>query len=100
MNNPKAWYGWLPWVEYWYNTTYHVSINTTPFNIVYGTAALPLISYEENKVSNDAVEQQLMARDKALVALKEHLGMAQNRMKKIYDSKRGRLNTKWEMRSF
>lgn len=75
-------------MEYWYNTTYHVSINTTPFNIVYGMAALPLISYGENKVSNDTVEQQLMVRDIALVALKEHLTLAQNCMKKFYDQKR------------
>lgn len=38
-------------------------------------------------MSNDTVEQQLMARDKGLVALKEHLTLAQNRMKKFYDMK-------------
>lgn len=34
------------------------------------------------------VKQKLMARDKALVALKEHLTRAQNRMKKFHDLKR------------
>ena len=33
---PKTWSFWLPWAEYWHNTTYRVSTNTTPFEIVYG----------------------------------------------------------------
>lgn len=46
----------------------------------------PLIPYGEKKVANNMVEQQLLARDKALVALKEHL-VAQNQMKKFHDLK-------------
>nr|GEV82965.1 hypothetical protein [Tanacetum cinerariifolium] len=33
---PKEWVHWLPLVEYWYNTNYHTSINTTPFEVLYG----------------------------------------------------------------
>lgn len=32
----KSWSEHLPWVELWYNTTYHASIKTTPNAVVYG----------------------------------------------------------------
>lgn len=34
--NPKRWEEFIPWAEYWYNTTYHASTKCTPFEIVYG----------------------------------------------------------------
>lgn len=33
---PKAWADFIPWVEYWYNTTYQGAAKCTPFEIVYG----------------------------------------------------------------
>lgn len=27
---------WLPWLEFWYYTFFHVSTNCTPFKVVYG----------------------------------------------------------------
>ena len=32
---PKEWTQWLALAEYWYNTNFHTSINTTPFEVVY-----------------------------------------------------------------
>ncbi|GJZ44395.1 retrovirus-related pol polyprotein from transposon TNT 1-94 [Tanacetum coccineum] len=32
---PKEWSHWLSLAEYWYNTNFHININTTPFEVVY-----------------------------------------------------------------
>ena len=32
----KWWLQWLPWAEYWYNTSYHTATRMTPFEAVYG----------------------------------------------------------------
>ena len=33
---PKKWVEFLPWAEFWYNTTYHISTGMTPFQALYG----------------------------------------------------------------
>lgn len=33
---PRLWTKFLPWAEYWYNTSHHMSIGMTPFKAVYG----------------------------------------------------------------
>lgn len=33
---PSAWASWLPLAEWWYNTTYHLAIQTTPYEALYG----------------------------------------------------------------
>lgn len=87
-NEPKKWVQWLAWAEFWYNATFHTSINTTPFNVVYGRQPPPLISYGDQKTTNDSLEQQLIDRDRQLLQLKEQLRLAQERMKKQADKKR------------
>jgi hypothetical protein len=32
-DRPRRWFQWLPWVEYCYNTSYHSSLKTTPFEV-------------------------------------------------------------------
>lgn len=54
---PKKRAHWMAWAEFWYNTTYHSSMNTTPFNVVYGRKPPSVISYGDKKTTNDSVEQ-------------------------------------------
>ncbi|KAL9429081.1 hypothetical protein AB3S75_030982 [Citrus x aurantiifolia] len=35
---PRQWCSFLPWAEFWYNTTYHDSTGMTPFQALYGRA--------------------------------------------------------------
>lgn len=88
MNNPIKWAQWMAWAEFCYNTTYHTSINTTLFHVVYGRQPPSIISYGDKKTTNDSVEQQLIERDRQLLRLKEQLRLAQERMKKQADRNR------------
>ncbi|TYK23796.1 putative retroelement pol polyprotein [Cucumis melo var. makuwa] len=79
---------WLPWAEYWYNTTYQKALGQSPFQVVYGRKPPALLSYGERRTSNSSIDEQLKERDVALDALREHLLLAQQQMKLYADRKR------------
>lgn len=37
-DKPASWSKWLALAEWWYNTNFHSSIHTTPYEVVYGQA--------------------------------------------------------------
>jgi len=77
--HPKIWAQQLPWAEYWYNTTFHQSLGTTPFQALYGRPAPTMINYLVGAVVVDEV---------LLQQLKTNLQKASNRMKQQADKKR------------
>lgn len=36
LDKPARWAHWLPFAEWWYNTSYHTTIKLTPFEALYG----------------------------------------------------------------
>jgi IS30 family transposase len=36
FQEPKKWVTWLPTAEWWYNSSYHTTIKTTPFEALFG----------------------------------------------------------------
>ncbi|WVZ17565.1 hypothetical protein V8G54_010547 [Vigna mungo] len=86
--SPKNWVNFLPWAEYWYNTSFHHSIGMTPFKVVYGRDPPGLLRYQPSPSDNPSVKDSLLARDALLNKLKENLFRAQQYMKHQADKKR------------
>jgi hypothetical protein len=87
-DHPKTWSAWIPWAEYWYNTTFHISIGKTPFEVVYGRPPPPLLRFLSNETKVAAVALELSERDEALKQLKLHLLRAQEQMVSYANKKR------------
>nr|GEX97690.1 reverse transcriptase [Tanacetum cinerariifolium] len=85
---PKEWSQWLSLAECWYNTNFHTSIKTTPFEIVYGQPPTFHIPYVLRTSNMDKVDKTLEAREEAINVLKIHLRRAQDKMKAVVDGHR------------
>ena len=71
-----------------YKYTYHSSTQLTPYEVVYGTPPPSLRSYVGDSSSITTINELSNAQASMLKILKEHLTMAQNRMKKFADKHR------------
>ncbi|KAA0062282.1 uncharacterized protein E5676_scaffold313G003660 [Cucumis melo var. makuwa] len=60
---PKEWVKWLPWAEYWYNTTCQRALGVSPFQVVYGRKPPALLSYGDIESRNSTVDEMLKERD-------------------------------------
>lgn len=85
---PKSWVQWVPWAEYWYNTTFHASARKTPFEIVYGRPPPVLTRFLPGETKVRAVRRELLDRDETLQQLKYHLNKLQSRMKSHANARR------------
>lgn len=65
-DTPKKWVTWLPWAEYWYNTSFHTSTKTTPFRVLYGRDPPHLLYYGSLRTLVSNVDQYLEERDRML----------------------------------
>ena len=56
---PKEWVKWLSLAELWYNSNFHTSILTTPFDAVYGQSPLVHVPYLGGLSKVDAVDKTI-----------------------------------------
>nr|GEX39359.1 hypothetical protein [Tanacetum cinerariifolium] len=79
--NPKEWVKWLPLAEFWYNTNYHTSTKTTPYEVVYCQTPPIYVTYIPGDSRVEEVDRTLQAREEAIKVLKFHLKRSQDRMR-------------------
>ncbi|XP_040942336.1 uncharacterized protein [Gossypium hirsutum] len=58
-----AWVSWLPLAEWWYNTTYHSAIQTTPYEALYGQITPLHLPYIAGETPVDSVDRTLQQRE-------------------------------------
>ena len=85
---PKNWSAWLAAAEWWYNTTFHTTLNSTPFQVVYGMKPRHLAWQERSHTNISSLEELLETKQQQWCRLKELLESAQAKMKAYSDAKR------------
>jgi hypothetical protein len=88
FSEPLKWAEWLPAAEWWYNTSYHSSIKTTPFEALYGYPPPQLHHISVPCDTHPDAEVTLQQKESMLKVLQTNLLKAQSRMKKYADMKR------------
>lgn len=85
-DRPRPWVDWLPWAEYYYNTSFHSALRTTPFQVVYGRAPPSLLQYQPGSANTDTVDKMLTAREEFLEEVHVQLLQAQDYSRRYYDA--------------
>lgn len=89
IDQPKKWTRWLALAQWWYNSTFHNSLKTSPFQALYGYPPPPIPLGHPPKSQIEAVDTLLRDRHRrAATQLKFNLIRAQERMKKYADLNR------------
>ncbi|GJV54036.1 putative mitochondrial protein, partial [Tanacetum coccineum] len=70
---PKEWVKWLSLAEFWYNTNYHTSTKTTPYEAVYCQTPPIHVPYIPGDSRVEEVDMTFQAREEAIKVLKFHL---------------------------
>lgn len=85
---PQDWSKWLPMAEWWYNTSFHSAINTTPYEVVYGQAPPLHLPYLSHNSHIEAIDRSFTVRENMLRTLKDNLRMAVHKMKQQANKRR------------
>lgn len=85
---PKNWANWLSAAEWWYNTTFHNTLQTTPFEVVYGIKPRYIRGQDRVHTNISSLETMLATKQQQWATLKEILTLAQDRMKSYADQQR------------
>lgn len=70
---PHTWSDWLPLAEWWYNTTYHTAIRSTPFEVIYGQPPPVHLPYLPRESTSPTVDRTLQRREELIYMMKFHL---------------------------
>lgn len=79
-DKPRSWARWIPIAEWWYNTSFHSAIKSTPFEVVYGQAPPIHLPYIPGSSASVTVDRTLSAQEEVLQLLKFHLKRVQKLM--------------------
>jgi len=85
---PKQWYKWLSVAEYWYNTSYHSTLQNAPFEVLYGHPPRHFGISNLQACSVPELEQWLTERDLLTKVVQQQLIRTQQRMKAQADKGR------------
>lgn len=88
FQEPKRWMEWLALAEWWYNSSYHTSLKTTPFQALYGFPPPQINEMAIPSSVTPQVQGMLAEKGNKLRQLKENLCAAQGRIKHFADLKR------------
>jgi hypothetical protein len=99
-NTPRKWKSWLPPAKFWYNTSFHTSLGCTPFKALYGydpnVAASPLLPHADDQSFQEMMAERVAHNE----LLKQHLQMAQNKIKIRLTSIELIMSSRWEIRFY
>jgi len=85
---PHKWKDWLPLAEFWYNTSYHSSLDKTPFEILYGQKPRLLGIDVKDSCAVPDLQEWLSQRKLMVQLLQQQLVRVQQRQKHQYDKHR------------
>jgi hypothetical protein len=85
-DRPRAWLDWLPWVEFYYNSSYHSALRATPFQVVYGKTPPAIPPYQMGTAQTETVDTMLADRDEFLLEVCTRLTQVQEYARRYYDA--------------
>jgi hypothetical protein len=88
QDTPETWSKWLPLAELWYNTSYHASLQCSPFKALYGVD--PTLGFVPSLRLADHPEIADILKERQLFTelLNNNLAKAHNRMNVQADNNR------------
>lgn len=88
FQEPKQWYKWLAFAEWWYNTSFHSAIKQSPFKVLYNYPPPMIGEFVLSDTFSPAVQLTVTEKQQLLQKLKENLQVAEERMKMQADKLR------------
>jgi hypothetical protein len=91
----KKWLQWLSLVEYWYNTSFHSTIDRAPFEALYGYHPRHFCQSDVQSGKEDNMDQWLQERKVVTALIRRHLNRAAVRMR--HQTNKGRTERKFKV---